>query len=462
MDIYSQMRNIKKVRMTMPTTAASPATMNGIEGHSHSGPQHSPPYPHLHSSSHPPPHPPPHPHSPPRPSYTSTKYSGLYGNRGLSGMANVGNSCYLNSCMQVLSHTYELNTFLDKQQYVNRINKNIDAVVLIKWDQLRKLLWDKNCNIIPGGFIKYIRQIATTKGRHIFTGFSQNDVQEFLLFIIDSFHLALSRRVNITISGTPANQRDVLAQACFNMMRDTYQTDYSEIVDLFYGIQVSQILEIGPGRPTTSGGGEMPVSSSGTGTGTGTAALSPTSSSATPRVLSAKPEPFMVLSLSITSYDGRVQYRSLSECLDAYCEVERMEGDNAWFNEETNSKQAVDKCTKFWKLPDVFIIDLKRWTMNRRKNHTAIEIPVSNADFSKYICGYCPESYKYELYGICNHYGSGMNGGHYTAYIRTANNQWYEFNDTYVHPLEVHEDNAESIHALTRNAYCLFYRKIKR
>ena len=37
-----------------------------------------------------------------------------YKDKGLTGLANVGNTCYLNSCMQILSHTYELNEFLLK------------------------------------------------------------------------------------------------------------------------------------------------------------------------------------------------------------------------------------------------------------------------------------------------------------------------------------------------------------
>ena len=220
-----------------------------------------------------------------------------YANRGLTGLANIGNTCFINSCIQVLSHTYELNEFLDTD-YKTRLNEKHESVLLVEWDDLRKLMWSQNCTISPGRFVQNIRRLATIRNMELFTGFSQNDLPEFLLFIINSFHIALSREVSVCIAGIEQTDIDKMAKKCYEMISKTYEKDYSEIWKMFYGIHVSQLVSIT--EPN--------------------------------KILSSTPEPFFIINLSIPT---TMKSPSLINCFDMYVEGEKLEGENAWFNEET-------------------------------------------------------------------------------------------------------------------------------
>ena len=169
--------------------------------------------------------------------------------KGLTGLANLGNTCFINSCMQVISHTREFNDFLDKNNgsYKDKLtayhNKEyiLDSKLLVEWDNLRKLIWQKDQIISPGGFIKAIQFVAKHKGKDIFTGYAQNDLPEFLLFILETFHNGMRREVDMVIKGNVKTDTDGLAVKCYEMMRTMYSKEYSEILDIFYGIHISKI-----------------------------------------------------------------------------------------------------------------------------------------------------------------------------------------------------------------------------
>lgn len=337
-----------------------------------------------------------------------------YKNNGLSGLSNVGNTCYLNSCMQLFSHTYELNDFLNSGKYKERLNNVPDSVVIVEWDKLREMMWSSNCTIAPWGFVKSIKNIAKQKGRELFTGYSQNDMQEFFLFILDCFHNSIRREVNMEITGDVENTTDKLAIECYKMMKNMYKNDYSEILNIFYGIHISEI-----------------VSTNGNDT------------------LSVRPEPFSVLSVPIPQKKNINIY----DCINEYCKEEVMSGDNAWYNDKTSKYQDVTRQISFWSLPNVLIIDLKRWSTSGNKKQNLVTTPLTDLDLSKYVKGYNKNSYVYDLYGVANHSG-GSSGGHYTAYVKNANGLWYEFNDT-----NINEIKSERV--VSTKSYCFFFRKKK-
>jgi len=336
-----------------------------------------------------------------------------YKDMGLSGLANVGNTCYLNACMQILSHTYELNEFLNNKEYKKNINKKPDTVLLLEWDTLREMMWSDNCTIAPNGFINAVKKVSALKNRDLFVGHDQNDIQEFLLFMIECFHTALARDVDMEITGNVLNPTDVLAKECFVMMKTMYNKEYSEMLNIFYGIHVSEI---------TSG--------------------------KTGESLSLRPEPFSLLSLPIPS---DVASPSLYDCIDLYCAKEELSGENAWMNDKTNAKEDVNRGIIFWNLPNILIVDLKRWSETGVKINKFIEAPLMNADFSKHVRGYNKITSIYDLYGVCNHSGGAL-GGHYTAFVKNANGKWYEFNDTIV-------SEVKDTKIVSSRSYCFFYRR---
>ena len=337
-----------------------------------------------------------------------------YNNKGLSGLANLGNTCFINSCMQVLSHTYEFNDFLNKQTYQKKIKNIYESALITEWDNLRKLLWSQNCVVSPNKFLKTIHKIAEKKGLEMFTGYSQNDLPEFLLFVIDCFHTSLSRQITMTIDGNVENETDKIALKCYEMIKNMYSNEYSEIWNLFYAVQVSEIVSLETGKQKN-----------------------------------VIPEPYFMVDLPIPQNN---KSPNLYDCFDLFVEGETLEGDNAWFNSETQKKEDVKKKISFWSFPNILIIDFKRFNSRNQKNQILIDFPLDNLNLTKYVIGYKKNTYKYELYGVCNHSG-GVMGGHYTSYIKNANGKWYHFNDTSVQEVPL----VSSI--VSPKAYCLFYRK---
>ena len=332
-------------------------------------------------------------------------------NEGLCGLVNMGNSCYLNSCMQIISNTYELNHFLETSNFRETLEHIPESALVLEWNRLRNALWSEpNKLVIPSGFVSSVRTVAMVKKKSDFTGNRQNDMQEYLVFILECFHIALTRD-----TGNSNDYVNILDSRLRELLVRLYTKEYSIMIELFNGIQISKITD------TLHNNKE----------------------------LSSVPQQFFTITLPIPPSDNSNNV-SVYSCLDLYCKCENLSGDNAWLNEETNKKQDVNISILFWKLPKILILCLNRFNNNGKKIKSFVNIPVNDVDFSKYVIGPNKSTYIYDLYGICNHHGES-GGGHYTSYVKNPNGKWYWFNDSNVS--EIMEDKI-----VTLDAYCIFYR----
>ena len=366
---------------------------------------------------------------------------------GTTGLANIGNTCYMNTCLQIISHTPELNRHLMSLTKLDNSNspvKQANQQFMLAWIDLCNNLWtgdnrpghassinihqrhtvrerhaSSQNGLNPRAFYQaFQKNIKVKKINNGLIGFNPNDVSEFLSLLVDSLHGALSRKVRITISGSATNNTDKIAVSCYETMQSMYSNDYSELLPMFFGVYVSEIV--------SQASGEM---------------------------LSFKPDPFFEINLSVPPSAKPV---SLHDCLKQHCAGETIEG---YMNEKTKQVETIRRHIRFWSLPAILVFSLKRFDAGQKQ---MVDFPF-DIDMSEYAYNYDPtktNQKKYELYGVCHHLG-GARGGHYIATIKHAvTNEWYVFDDETVTKLD------QSVEALTNSivrpsAYCLFYRKCK-
>ncbi|XVF24583.1 hypothetical protein REPUB_Repub13aG0140400 [Reevesia pubescens] len=155
---------------------------------------------------------------------------------------------------------------------------------------------------------------------------------------------------------------------------------------------------------------------------------------------------------------ARTEPLSLFTCMEAFLREEPLVPEDMWFCPQCKEQRQASKKLDLWRLPEVLVIHLKRFSYSRSMKHkleTFVNFPVHDLDLTNYVADKrSSRSQLYELYALTNHYG-GMGSGHYTAHIKLLDeNRWYNFDDSHISPI-----NEEDVKSAA--AYVLFYRRVK-
>ncbi|XP_078378951.1 ubiquitin carboxyl-terminal hydrolase 2-like isoform X2 [Oculina patagonica] len=355
----------------------------------------------------------------------SNSPTGRSSSDGLVGLRNLGNTCFMNSILQCLSHTQPLTDQLLKGSHIKNINSSssMKGRLIQAFADLIKSMWKPGCNeaVSPHTFKTQIQRFAPR-----FMGYNQQDAQEFLRFLVEGLHDDLNQ-VKSKPKYTLCEYDDSLSdhQNAEKSWKNYLSRDNSLMTDLFVGQLKSTLKCCNCGYASVTF------------------------------------DPFWDLSLPIPRSGRRSSGAddsdiNIRDCMQSFTREEVLDGDERPTCDKCKLKRKSTKKFSIQRFPPVLVLHLKRFSgfSFRSKLQSNVEFPLSKLDLAEFAADTRGRSALYSLYAVSNHSGSTY-GGHYTAYCKhPISNQWHCFNDSRV-------DSLPSSRVRGAQAYILFYEKVE-
>jgi ubiquitin carboxyl-terminal hydrolase 2/21 len=363
--------------------------------------------------------------------------------QGLSGLDNLGNTCFMNSALQCLVHTKTVRDFFTRGKYGQDILENSPM-----GGQLAE-----NFAKICGGIFQQpsfssvnpsVLKDVISKWAPQFTGHSQQDAHELLRFLLDGLSEDLKR--NSDSNTLPSLHQLGTFDGDLSKLTPEEQGEYwwdrhkamnsSFITDEFCGQLMSTIVccecqqerycfdpmyDLSlpmPGDNNNNNHHQMSVF--------GRRTIRRSSS----RLMAA------------ASQSSEDEDCSLNDCLEMFMKEEVLDGQNMSYCSKCKKLQKTHKRLYLNRLPNTLVLHLKRFGNSRRKKQNKISYPVNGLNLRPFLSNNtlahtsrkssCRRVPLYDLYAVCHHMGTSYSG-HYTAScLDMISKEWYEFNDTKV------------------------------
>ncbi len=119
--------------------------------------------------------------------------AGTYSVKGITGLNNLGNTCYMNSSVQCVANTKILAEYFNKNCHLYELNRSnplgMKGHIAKRFGDLVRDMWSSDMRTIAPIKLRW----TIGKYRPQFAGFQQHDAQELLAFLLDGLHEDLNR-----------------------------------------------------------------------------------------------------------------------------------------------------------------------------------------------------------------------------------------------------------------------------